>query len=60
MNRETPFDAGWANGWLETPVIIKECREKGHKTVETKGPYKCTHIVKCPICRYRYMYDSSD
>ena len=51
-------DLGWANGWGETPDIIKKCREAKHKT-EEMTPRMFDHVVRCDICGYVYKYDSS-
>ena len=50
---------GWANGWKETPEIVKECNAQKHKTREG-GIGNCLHEVTCDICGYYYKYDSGD
>jgi hypothetical protein len=55
---------GWANGWSETPEIVKKCRELNHDVSDKSDapgvPYKCfTNTVRCDICGYYYKYDSS-
>ena len=56
-------DFGWANGWKETPEIVKKCRDLGHQgsdTPKSHRPYECfEHTVVCHECRYFYKYDSS-
>lgn len=54
-------DLGWANGWKETPQIVKKCREEKHKVVnlDRSGNRGLHHEVKCTICKYIYHYDSS-
>jgi 23S rRNA C2498 (ribose-2'-O)-methylase RlmM len=52
------LDYGYANGWGETPALIKECREKKHKTRD-KSLGNFNNIVWCDICNYKYKYDSS-
>lgn len=47
---------GWANGWTETPEIVKNCTHK--QIVEQTG--RCEHRHTCEICGYTYMVDSSD
>lgn len=52
---------GWANGWRETPEILKKCRELKHKTsgVDHSHMRGTNHEVRCDICGYVYRYDSS-
>ena len=55
-------DLGWANGWKETPEIVKRCRALGHKTIDTnRDPtwHGLTNEVRCDECGYVYRYDSS-
>lgn len=40
---------GWANGWKETPEIVKKCHELGHN-----------RFGRCEICGYYFNVDSSD
>ena len=50
---------GCANGWTQTPAIVRACRDLGHiPQDETIRP--CLHRVTCPECKYFYTYDSSD
>lgn len=52
------LDYGYANGWGATPKLIRECREKKHKTHHTSlGNFD--NVVWCEICEYKYRYDSS-
>ena len=60
MKPENTFvDLGTANGWIETPDLIKHCVEKKHSPKQT-GVGKCLTEVKCGICMYKYLIDSSD
>ena len=52
-------DLGWANGWGETPEVVKKCREAGHSPVEI-GLGSCVHQVTCDKCKITYRYDSGD
>lgn len=52
-------DLGYANGWKETPEIVKECEKKGHvKYSQNVG--KCLTEHGCGACHYIYLVDSSD
>jgi len=56
-------DLGWANGWVETPDIVKKCEELKHVTsdIDYGPPHRgLEHRVVCKICNYIYYYDSSD
>jgi len=64
MDEPKVKNLGWANGWSETPEIVKKCRELGHQRSDNSDapgvPYKCfVHTVRCDICGYVYKYDSS-
>ena len=48
-------DFGYANGWEETPKVIKKCRHR--KQPKTVG--KCVTEYRCEECRYIYKVDSS-
>lgn len=50
---------GTANSWLETPDLIKSCVAKKHSPKQT-GIGRCLTEVKCDVCRYIYVIDSSD
>ncbi len=50
-------DLGYANGWKETPEIVKECREKHKQRSRTIG--NCLHEYYCDKCGYVYKVDSS-
>jgi len=55
-------DLGWANGWGDEPVIVKECKRLKHKTSESSDdpPFRRFNwTVRCDICGYVYRYDSS-
>jgi len=56
-------DLGWANGWKETPEIIKKCKELKHETINkdvSSRPGRGLHnTTRCDICGYIYHYDSS-
>jgi len=56
MNRVV--NLGTANGWKDTPGIVKECREAGHETQGSKIS-NCYYEVRCDKCGYVYRYDSS-
>jgi len=64
--REPPEDVtdlGWANGWKETPRIVRECQKMGHKvTCVDVGPCLrgLENVVTCNLCGYVYRFDSSD
>jgi len=52
-------DLGYANGWVETPLIVQNCEELEHvKQYRNLGG--CQHAYWCDICMYRYKVDSSD
>jgi hypothetical protein len=54
---------GWANGWKETPEIVRKCQEQHHQTSNVdEGPRHrgLKHHVICRTCGYEYYYDSSD
>lgn len=53
------IDFGTANGWLETPELVKRCVGKKHSPKQT-GIGRCLTEVKCELCRYKYTVDSSD
>ena len=55
------IDLGWANGWKETPAIVKKCREQKHEVVnfDRSGNRGLDHEVRCHTCKYVYHYDSS-
>lgn len=45
MDEPKVQDLGWANGWQETPDIVKKCRELGHDRQDKSDapgiPYSC-------------------
>ena len=49
-------DLGWANGWAETPEIVKNCT---HQQTEVNLG-SCVHQVTCVECGFTYKYDSGD
>ena len=56
-------DFGWANGWKETPELVKKCKELKHRVSDIDvGPKfrGLEHVVRCDTCGYLYRYDSSD
>lgn len=60
MKPENTFiDFGMANSWPETPDLVKRCVEKKHSPKQT-GVGKCLTEVKCGLCMYKYLIDSSD
>jgi len=53
---------GWANGWKDTPEIVRRCREMKHKRQEYhlgRTPMDHTHLITCEDCGYWYKVDSS-
>ena len=53
-------DLGWANGWLETPEIVRICRKLHHMTSEEDcPPWSCVTLITCEDCQYIYKIDSS-
>ena len=58
-DKEDYRDFGTANGWIETPALIKYCNILKHE-VTKKGIGRCLTEVRCDICRYIYKIDSSD
>lgn len=64
-NTDDLVSLDWANGWGETPEIVRKCQEargrgEKHDVREGNGPWSCTHVVECHTCKYKYMYDSGD
>jgi hypothetical protein len=51
-------DLGYANGWRETPEIIKKCKEMGHQQY-THHAGNCLTEYGCGACHYTYLVDSS-
>lgn len=49
---------GYANGWAETPAIVKNCERMAHGWV-TRQIGRCEREHSCPICNYRFKVDSS-
>ena len=54
--RKPLLDLGWANGWAETPEIVKKC---AHRPADVPLG-SCAHRVTCASCGYTYAYDSGD
>ncbi len=52
---ECYIELGTANGWTETPEIVKNCK---HNRIES-GP-ECNIKVVCDICNYIFWKDCSD
>lgn len=53
-------DLGYANGWEETPEIVKNCPhpiESPYYYVKTVG--NCLTEYGCTECGYKYLVDSS-
>lgn len=50
------INLGYANGWKETPEIVRQCE---HKTV-TRVVGNCLEETSCEVCGYVYKVDSSD
>lgn len=59
FSKEKFTNLGTANGWHETPKIIKLCIEKKHSPKQT-GIGRCLTEVTCKLCKYKYLIDSSD
>lgn len=57
--RATMKDLGFANGWKNTPEIVKVCKELGHIQYEYNAG-RCLHEYGCGACKYKYFVDSSD
>lgn len=54
------YDYGYANGWGDwEPLLVKECKDKGHKTNDRNAGRMFDNIVWCDECKYKYKYDSS-
>lgn len=60
---QRPTNLGYANGWSETPEVVKACRQKQHG----KSGYmretrlgNCLTQYECGECNYYYRVDSSD
>ena len=49
-------DLGYANGWKDTPKIVKKCQH----VVESKSEGRCLTRYTCKACGYTYLVDSSD
>jgi hypothetical protein len=56
---KTIKNLGWANGWPETPEIVKECEKLGHQTTGRDSYMNCVTIRICETCGYEYKIDSS-
>lgn len=56
---EEYLDIGMANGWTETPELVKRCANKMHPVTKLNLG-RCLTEVRCDICRYVYKVDSSD
>ncbi len=52
-------DLGYANGWKDTPDIVKKCHEMGH-IQNGRNVGRCLHEYGCGACKYKYLVDSSD
>jgi hypothetical protein len=50
---------GYANGWKETPDIVKKCEAKNHKLESKKVGRGVTEYI-CHKCKYVYFVDSTD
>jgi hypothetical protein len=51
-------ELGYANGWKDTPEIVKKCAELGHKQYHLVVG-NCDHEYGCVECGYSYLVDSS-
>ena len=56
------LDLGCANGWRETPQMVKLCQRSSHvqTDVNPTAPQSGIHVVRCEQCGYTYTYDTSD
>lgn len=58
------IDLDWANGWTNTPEIVKKCidaRDSGEKhDLGGRTIGRCTNECWCNTCGYIYRVDSSD
>ena len=54
-------DLGYANGWKETPEIVKNCRPHPtqHPGYYVKLVGNCLTEYGCTECGYKYLVDSS-
>lgn len=56
-------DLGYANGWKETPEIVKKCNSLRKQDVTHTGWCRrvgnCLHEYGCDVCGYFYLVDSS-
>jgi len=52
-------DLGYANGWKETPEIVRNCKQQGHIQY-SQNVGKCLTEYGCGACHYKYLVDSSD
>jgi hypothetical protein len=50
---------GYANGWVSTPEIVKQCKELKHPVI-TYIENRCLKRIQCPTCGYEYKIDSGD
>lgn len=56
-------DLGYANGWIETPEIVKKCREQNNDFKHIgyrRAIGRCLNEYGCERCGYKYLIDSSD
>ncbi len=56
IKRRQPRDLGYANGWGDTPEIVKNCPHRRYELPLGS----CVTQVSCPICGFTYRVDSSD
>jgi transposase-like protein len=52
-------DYGYANGWVSTPELVKECEAKKHSKIKYIRS-NCLTEYECPTCGYKYKIDSGD
>lgn len=58
INVDDYKDLGYANGWKTDPPEEVVCESKKHKKERvTKG--NCLTLYYCPICKIKWMVDSS-
>jgi transposase-like protein len=50
---------GFANGWVSTPELVKECDAKKHPKIKYILS-SCLTKYECPTCGYEYKIDSGD
>lgn len=57
------IDLGWANGWLDTPDVIKEAKKKGFKIEEVRHDERSCltwYQIETDDSIIKWKVDSSD